>query len=240
LGTGNYNEATAQTYSDASLMTCKEEFGADAAAFFRAVTGRSQPQEFRMIEAAPFGLRERLLELIGAEARRKRRGQEAHIAAKMNSLVDPQIIAALYAASQAGVTIKLNVRGTCCLRPGVAGLSENIEVISIVDRFLEHGRIFCFHHGGDQRVFISSADWMPRNMDHRFELMTPVEDEASRRRLISILELYFRDTARARRLLPDGRYERVRPTGGGPPLRSQQELFHRACRDVLAGCLSVP
>jgi polyphosphate kinase len=179
------------------------------------------------LEMAPLGLREYILELIQSETERKRRGQKAAINAKVNALVDPAIIDALYAASQAGVKVRLNVRGVCCLRPGVPGLSENIEVISIVDRFLEHGRILHFHHGGDDLTFISSADWMPRNLDGRVELLTPVEDPPLRDRLIAILETYFKDTVKARRLLPDGSYE---PVGHGKrkKFRSQEALYREA------------
>ncbi len=176
FGTGNYNEITARLYSDVSLMTCNEEFGSDAIAFFNAITGFSQPQRFRKIDAAPLGLRERIIEMIDAETDRQNHGQKARILAKLNSLVDPEIIEALYRASNAGVEIKLNIRGVCCLRPGVPKLSEHISVVSIIDRFLEHSRILYFHHGGDRRVFISSADWMPRNLDRRVELLVPVED----------------------------------------------------------------
>ncbi|MBT4865780.1 MAG: polyphosphate kinase 1, partial [Planctomycetaceae bacterium] len=156
FGTGNYNEATARIYSDVSLMTCNEELGADATSFFNAITGYSQPQKFRRIEAAPIGLRERLLEMIQSETQRQKESGRASITAKLNSLVDPKIIDALYEASQAGVPVRLNIRGICCLRPGVEGLSENITVVGVVDRFLEHARIFHFHHGGDERLFISS------------------------------------------------------------------------------------
>lgn len=232
FGTGNYNEVTARIYSDISFMTCNEELGADATSFFNAVTGYSQPQPFRKLEMAPLGLRDKLLEMIEAETRRRQQGQKAHIVAKLNSLVDTQIIEALYAASQAGVTIKLNVRGICCLRPGVPGLSENIEVISIVDRFLEHSRILYFYHGGDERVFISSADWMPRNLEGRVELLVPVEDIAARRRLIAILDTYFRDTLKASRLLPDGSYERVRPRGRRKGIASQEMLYRETCEAV--------
>lgn len=231
FGTGNYNEATARIYSDISLMTCNEELGADATSFFNAITGYSQPRRYRKIEAAPIGLREKILEMIEAETKRKQQGQKAHIVIKVNSLVDPEIINALYAASQAGVTVKLNIRGICCLRPGVPGLSENIEAISIIDRFLEHARIFYFYHGGDERVYISSADWMPRNLDRRVELLTPIEDISCRRRLITILDTYFRDTKKARRLLPDGGYEMVNP-GADDPVSSQEVLFREACSVV--------
>ncbi|HEX4070888.1 MAG TPA: polyphosphate kinase 1, partial [Planctomycetaceae bacterium] len=161
FGTGNFNEITARIYSDVSLMTSNDEFGSDAVDFFNAITGFSMPQRFRKIDAAPIGLRERIVEMIDAETERKNHGQKARIHAKLNSLVDPEIIEALYRASAAGVEIKLNIRGICCLRPGVTNLSKNIVVISIIDRFLEHSRILYFHHGGDRRLFISSADWMP-------------------------------------------------------------------------------
>lgn len=232
FGTGNYNESTARLYSDASFMTSDEELGHDAVSFFNAITGYSQPQNFRKIAAAPIGLREKLLEMIEIETERKRQGQEARIWAKLNSLVDPVIIDALYAASQAGVEIKLNIRGVCCLRPGVAGLSENISVDSIIDRYLEHSRILYFYHGGDERVFISSADWMPRNLNRRVELLVPIEDPACRKRLISILNTYFHDTVKSRRLLPDGSYERVRASDKSKVLRSQEALYRRACEAV--------
>ncbi len=228
FGTGNYNEITARLYSDVSFLTSNDEFGADATSFFNAITGYSQPQKFRKIEMAPLGLRPKLLEMIEAETQRKRQGQNAAIIAKLNSLVDPPIIDALYEASKAGVKIKLNIRGICCLRPGVKGLSENISVVSIVDRFLEHGRMFYFYHGGDERVFISSADWMPRNLDRRVELLVPIEDKACRSRLTSILETYFDDNVKARKLQPDGSYSRVKP-GKSAPRRAQEVLFQETC-----------
>lgn len=232
FGTGNYNENTARLYTDVSFMTCDEELGADASSFFNAITGYSQPQQFRKIEQAPLGLRDKLLELIEVEIDRRRHGHRAHIMAKLNSLVDPKIIDALYAASQAGVVVELNVRGICCLRPGVGGLSENIRVVSIVDRFLEHSRILYFHHGGDERVFISSADWMPRNLDRRVELLVPIEDPSLRNRLIGILQTCLRDTASSHVLQPDGSYVRVQPEEGEEPLRSQEVLYRQACRAV--------
>lgn len=232
FGTGNYNESTARLYSDVSFMTCNEELGADATSFFNAVSGYSQPQRFRKLEMAPIGMRDKLLEMIEVETQRKLQGQRARIVAKMNSLVDPAIIDALYDASKAGVRVRLNVRGICCLRPGVPGLSENITVISIVDRFLEHSRIFYFYHGGDERVFISSADWMPRNLDRRIELLVPVEDKDNRDRLKSILQLYFRDTVKSRRLKPGGSYERVLPADGEAPVRSQEVLYQQVCDAV--------
>ncbi len=159
--------------------------------------------------------------------------------AKLNSLVDPRIIEALYAASQAGVKIELQVRGICCLRPGVSGLSENITVVSVVDRFLEHSRVFYFRHGGDPQVFISSADWMPRNLDRRIELMVPVEDDACRKRLITMLRTGLKDTVKGRRLMPDGSYARLAVTTGRDRVRSQEVLYREACEraksDELAG-----
>lgn len=228
FGTGNYNETTARLYSDVSFMTSNEELGADATSFFNAITGYSQPMKFRRIEMAPLGLRPKLLEMIEAETQRKQHGQKAVILAKLNSLVDPKIIDALYAASQAGVKIKLNIRGICCLRPGVKGLSENISVVSVVDRFLEHGRVMFFYHGGDERVFISSADWMPRNLDRRVELLVPIDDRALRTRLISLLETYFDDNVKARRLHSDGSYSRVKQ-GKNSPHRAQEVLFRETC-----------
>ena len=228
FGTGNYNEATARIYSDISLFTADPDLCADAAAFFNAVTGYSQPQKYRKIAAAPFGLRDRLLELIRTETARARDNQTARIVAKVNALVDTQLIDALYKASQAGVQILLNVRGICRLRPGVAGLSENIEVVSIVDRFLEHARIIYFHHGGDELVFISSADWMPRNLDRRIELLTPIEDADCRQRLKAILETYFRDNSKARRLLPDGSHRAVERARDESEVRAQRELYRQA------------
>lgn len=228
FGTGNYNEITSRIYSDVSLMTCNDDLGADATAFFNAITGYSQPQQFRKIEMAPIGLRDKLLEMIQAEAERKKHGQKAVIMAKFNALVDERMIEALYTASKEGVKIRLNVRGICCLRPGVPGLSENITVTSVVDRFLEHARVFYFYHGGDERLFISSADWMPRNLDRRVELLVPVEDPACRTKLMAILKTHFQDNVKAKKLLPDGSYERVKPSSSAEPCRSQEVLYRRA------------
>jgi polyphosphate kinase len=238
FGTGNYNEATARVYSDASLLTNDEDLCADAVAFFNAITGYSQPQIFRKIDAAPIGLRERLIELIEGETERSRQGQKARIDAKLNSLVDPEIIDALYEASKAGVRVRLNVRGICCLRPGVKGLSENVRVVSIIDRFLEHARVLYFRHGGDERVFLSSADWMPRNLDRRVELLVPVEAPPLRKRLLHILSLYFKDTVKARELRPDGTYKPVRPSERHPEFRSQEELYREAVEAVRTAELS--
>jgi polyphosphate kinase len=231
FGTGNYNEITSRIYSDASLLTSNEELGADAVTFFNAITGYSQPQRYRKIEAAPTGLRQRIIELIEAETHRRLQGQKAFIDAKVNSLVDSDVISALYAASQAGVAVRLNVRGICCLRPGVPELSENISVVSIIDRYLEHSRILHFHHGGDDLVFLSSADWMPRNLDRRIELLVPVEDQTAKSRLIAILGTYFEDNVKARTLHADGSYKRIKP-GRKRARRSQELLYEDACRRV--------
>ncbi|GAB5403477.1 MAG: polyphosphate kinase 1 [Aureliella sp.] len=230
FGTGNYNDATARIYGDISYFTCDHQLGMDASAFFNAVTGFSQPQQFEAIEAAPTGLRHKLLVLIDAEIKRKQQGQPAAIAVKLNSLADPQLIEALYRASQAGVTVNLNIRGICCLRPGVPGLSENITVTSIVDRVLEHARIIYFKHGGDDLVFISSADWMPRNLDRRVELLVPIDDPACRKRLVSILYSYFKDTTNAWMLQEDGRYTRVKASKKKDRIRSQELLYNKACQ----------
>jgi polyphosphate kinase len=227
-GTGNYNEKSARLYSDASFLTCAEDYGADASVFFNTLTGYSQLVKFRKIEAAPLGIRPRLLELIGDETERSRQGEPAAIEAKANSLADPELIEALYAASQAGVKIRLNVRGICCLRPGVKGLSENIRVVSVVDRYLEHARIFRFLNGGDPKLFISSADWMPRNLDRRIELMTPVEDHDSAEKLSQILATCLADTKQAWRLMSNGSYERRQPDTRHPALRCQEAFQKRA------------
>ena len=241
FGTGNYNENTARLYTDISYLTVDRDLGADAATFFNTITGYTQPRRFELIEAAPLGLRDRLLELIAAETERKRQGQPARILAKMNSLVDPKLIRALYEASAAGVEIRLNVRGICCLRPEVPGLSEHITVISIVDRFLEHSRVFHFHQGGAGRTFIASADWMPRNLDRRVELMVPIDDPAAAERLVRMLEHCLADQVRGRRLRDDGGYDPPPQAdrfaagrdqrGDDGPLggRSQQLLYDEAC-----------
>ena len=233
FGTGNYNENTARLYTDISLMTCDEALGSDASGFFNTITGYSAPQQFLKLEAAPLGLRKKVVELIDAEAERSAQDQPALIMAKMNSLVDAAIIEALYRASRRGVRILLNVRGICCLRPGMKGLSETITVVSIVDRFLEHSRVFYFRHGGEGKMYISSADWMPRNLDRRAELLVPIDDVAHRTTLISLLETTFADTVKGRRLLANGSYERLRSADGEQPVRSQQAFYQQA-REAVA------
>lgn len=233
FGTGNYNEVTARLYTDISFMTCDPDLGADASSFFNTICGYSQPLAYRKLEQAPMGLRRTILDLIASEVERKRHDQKALIMAKFNALVDPEIIQALYAASSAGVEIKLNVRGVCCLKPGVAGLSENITVVSVVDRFLEHDRILYFYHGGAERVFISSADWMPRNLDRRIELLIPIEDKACRKKLVRLLQVRFKDTVKASVLGSDGHYTRVAPAAGSKDgIRSQEWIFKLACEEL--------
>jgi polyphosphate kinase len=233
FGTGNYNERTARLYSDIGYMTCREDYAADASTFFNSITGLSQILSYRKLESAPAGLKARLLEHIENEAERQKQGQKGLIRAKVNSLSEPDIIQALYKASQAGVEILLNVRGICCLRPGVKGLSDNITVVSIVDRFLEHSRILHFRNGGEDRVFISSADWMSRNLERRVELLIPVEDESCRKRLMGILDVFFQDNVKARRLLPDGSYVKVETPARKKAVRSQEffTLQARAAAD---------
>jgi polyphosphate kinase len=232
FGTGNYNESTARIYGDISFMTGNPELGEDASVFFNAVCGYAQPQHFNRISMSPINMRDRLLELMDFEIAQAQKGKKAVVLAKINSLVDVELIERLYRASQAGVKVRLNVRGICCLRPGIKGLSENITVISIVDRFLEHARIIHFHHGGRNRVFISSADWMPRNLDRRLELLVPVEDRACRERLTAILKLHLADTVSSRMLQPDGSY--CRPPAGKKRIRSQQALYEQGCEAVEA------
>ena len=228
FGTGNYNESTAKLYSDASLFTCDEKLGRDSVHFFNAITGLSVPQTLEKLIAAPINLRESLLEMIRIETESATRGNAAAITAKVNSLVDKQIIDELYLASQAGVKIRLNIRGICCLVPGKKGLSENIRVISVVDRLLEHARIFHFHHGGDERIFISSADWMGRNLDRRIELMVPVLDKNCKTRLTKILRTYFDDNVAASELQPSGDYVPVTKKRKKKDFRSQLNLHEEA------------
>ena len=231
FGTSNYNESTANLYSDISLMTCDDVLGADATTFFNAVTGASQPMQMQELVAAPISLRKRIANLIEAETKRCQEGQKGEIIVKLNSLVDVDIIDLLYRASQAGVNVLLNVRGVCCLKPGVEGLSENIEVISIVDRFLEHARIIYFHHGGAEELFISSADWMPRNLDRRVELFVPVNDSVCRTKLIDTLRTYFQDDYSAWRMTSTGAYERIE-SKGDQPYRSQRALYERTAENM--------
>jgi len=226
LATGNYNDRTARLYSDVGLLTCDRDMAVDVAAFFNLLTGYSEAVGFSKLVIAPTGLRQRFVDLIDREVRVATPDRPGLIRAKVNSLEDPQIIRALYRASQAGVKVQLNVRGICCLRPGIKGVSKRIEVRSIVDRFLEHARIFHFGNGGDEEVYLSSADWMRRNLSKRLEILFPVTDPNLRRRLIGALDVYFADNTKARELLPDGTYQPVERKG--KRVRAQERLYQEA------------
>jgi polyphosphate kinase len=226
FATGNYNPGTAKLYTDAGLLSCHPDFGEDATNLFNLITGMCQFRPMSRLLVAPFDLHGRLVTRIRREAGNARQGLPARVIAKINSLVDREIIEALYEASAAGVTIDLIVRGICCLRPGVKGISENITVRSIVDRFLEHSRIFYFENAAQPEVFLSSADWMPRNFYRRIETAFPILDGNLRDRVISeLLAVPLGDNLRARRLGPDGTYRRAKPAKGEKPRRSQFEFI---------------
>jgi polyphosphate kinase len=224
LATGNYNVRTGGVYGDFGLFTARDELGEDVTELFNMLTGYTRPHGFRHLLVAPTGLRDGLLARIQREAAHARAGHGARIIAKMNSLVDRTLIDELYRASQSGVRVDLIIRGICCLRPGVPGLSERIRVISIVDRYLEHARVFCFDNAGDPEYLLASADWMPRNLDHRVETAFPVLDQQLQCQVREVLETQLADTAKARVVLADGRSERVRGEGE-TPLRSQERLY---------------
>jgi polyphosphate kinase len=223
LSTGNYNTVSGRIYTDLSYFTVDPVIAGDVSDLFNALTGYSRKTAYRKLLVAPGNLRGAIIERIERETERHRNHGDGRLIFKMNSLVDRECIQALYRASQAGVPIDLQVRGICCLRPGLPGLSESISVTSIVGRFLEHARIFYFRNGEEEEVLLGSADLMPRNLDRRVETLFPVETPSLKRIVIDeILERHLRDTAQARRLLPDGRYERVQPANGEPPFNSQE------------------
>jgi len=228
VGTGNYNERTARIYTDFGLMTAATAFAEDASAFFNTLTGYSDPPKMKKLVMAPTDLRRRFVRLINRERGRAEAGEPAEIVAKMNSLIDEEIITSLYAASQAGVRIHLNVRGICALRPGLPGISEHIDVISVVDRFLEHARAYYFLNGGDEQVYLASADWMTRNLDKRVELMFPVEHPEHRRVVLHALRSMFKDNVKARWLGADGVYKRHKRPKGEEPCRVQHALQDEA------------
>jgi polyphosphate kinase len=227
IGTGNYNPKTARIYTDFGLLSANPDLGADLTDLFNVLTGFASPAGYRKLIVAPKGMRERFVSMIRREVEHLKAGRPARIMAKMNALVDPDIIAALYAASQAGVPIDLIVRGICCLRPGLPGLSDTIRVISIVGRFLEHSRAYYFLNGGEEEVYIGSADWMPRNLDRRIESVTPVLEPAHRQALRDLLLLLWQDQRQAWELRPDGSYEQRQPPSPEAERGSHRVLVER-------------
>lgn len=231
IGTGNYNNRTATLYTDVGLFTCDDALCGDVIELFHTLTGRSIQRDYRKLLVAPTNMRDRFLQMIAIETEAAQRGEEAAITAKMNQLQDETIIQALYNASRAGVKIDLVIRGFCCLRPGVAGMSDNIRVVSILGRFLEHSRIFRFHNGGARRHFIGSADWMVRNLDYRVEAIAPVEDPYSQARLDELLDGAVETTEHAWELMPEGGWVSREDLAGDPPAGGgefQQRLMRRA------------
>ncbi len=232
LGTGNYNDSTAKLYTDLGLMTANDEFGSDASAFFNLLSGYSEPPVWNKLVMAPLGLREKIYALIDNEIAMVRAGREGHIIAKMNSLIDQPVIQKLYEASAAGVHIDLIVRGICGLRTGIEGISDNITVRSIIGRQLEHSRIFWFANGGEEQLYLSSADWMPRNLNDRVELFFPVETEEHIHRIKALLDLYLRDNVGAHMMQSNGTYRRVR--NKLEPVSAQSTLYEMAQLAVTA------
>jgi polyphosphate kinase len=226
LSTGNYHPATAKVYTDLGLFTADKVMADDVSALFNFLTGYSQNHDWQKLIVAPHDLKRKTIELIDEQAARAREGRRARVFSKLNALVDRQTIEALYRASQAGVKVDLMIRGICCLRPGLPGISENIRVWSVVDRFLEHSRILVFGEGPKERVYLSSADWMPRNFERRVEVMFPIEAEDLHKRIVEeIIPAYMSDNRRTRVLSSDGTYSRVTPSSDQPHHRSQLELL---------------
>ncbi len=224
IGTGNYNPKTAKLYTDLGLLSCREELGADLTDLFNFLTGYSRQKSYRKLLVAPVNMRDRMIEMIRREAEHCKNGGSGRIVAKMNALVDPQMIETLYEASQAGVKIDLIVRGICCLRPGIEGVSNHINVISIVGRFLEHSRIFYFHNGGEEEIYIGSADWMTRNLSRRVEAVTPIEDKSIMQELQEILGIMLADNRQAWELKSDGSYVQRHPGENGRE-KSTHKIF---------------
>lgn len=232
MATGNYNDSTAKLYTDCGVFSCDERFGEDATAVFNMLSGYSEPKRWNKLIVAPIWMKDRFLKLIEREAENAKKGISSHIMAKMNSLCDPVIMAALYYASSCGVKIELLVRGICCLKVGIPGVSENIQVRSIVGDFLEHSRIFYFYNGGHEEIFMGSADWMPRNLDRRVEIVFPVEDERIREAAMHVLDLEFKDNVKAHLLQPDGTY--VKQDKRGKVLVNSQMEFCREAQEMAA------
>ena len=231
LSTGNYNDKTARLYEDLGLFTCREDIAFDAGLIFNMITGYSAIEPMRKLVIAPTGLKRRLLELIDREIDRSDRETPGRIMAKLNSLADTDVVDALYRACRAGVTVLLCVRGVCTLIPGVPGLSENIQGRGIIDRYLEHSRIYYFANGGAEELYLSSADWMPRNLERRVELMLPILQDDIRKRLKHTLEAYFRDNTQTWTEGSDGDWRRLSPAPGESPFRVQEYLLSRAAAD---------
>ncbi len=232
IGTGNYNQKTARLYTDLGLFSCREELGADLTDVFNFLTGYSRQKAYREIMVAPVNMRDRFLELIRREIENVQNGFSGRIVAKMNALVDPQIISALYEASRAGVQIDLIIRGICCLRPGLPNLSENIRVISIIGRFLEHSRIYYFYNNSQEEIYIGSADWMRRNLDRRVEVITPIKDQDIAKDLQEILGIMLADNRHAWELQPDGSYIQRCPGDNCPEANSQKTIMSMTLRSV--------
>lgn len=226
--TGNYNDSTAKLYTDCGIFTCQEAIGEDATAVFNMLSGYSEPLSWNELALAPLWLRTKFMRLIERETKHAREGKPAKIIAKMNSLCDAGIIAALYEASAAGVKIQLIVRGICCLKVGIPGVSDNIEVRSIVGNFLEHSRIFYFENDGDAEIYMGSADWMPRNLERRVEILFPVEKEELKQRICHILDVQLKDNVKANILTKDNTYVKV-DKRGKERLDSQEEF----CREAI-------
>ncbi len=233
LGTGNYNDSTAKLYTDIGLLTCSAPIGEDATAVFNMLSGYSEPEGWNKLSLAPLWLKERFLALIAREREHAKNGGEGRIIAKMNSLCDRDVMAALYEASAAGVQIDLVVRGICCLKVGIPGVSENIRVRSIVGNFLEHSRIFYFYNNGQEEVFCASADWMPRNLEKRVEIMFPIEREELKKEVIHILDIELQDNVKAHILKPDDSYQKANRRGKAP--LSSQDYFTEEARKKAKG-----
>jgi polyphosphate kinase len=232
IGTGNYNPKTARLYTDLGLFSCREELGADLTDLFNFLTGYSRQKSYREVLVAPVNLRDRFLALIRREIENVQNGFSGRIVAKMNALVDPEIIATLYEASRAGVQIDLIIRGVCCLRPGLKEISENIRVVSIIGRFLEHSRIFYFYNNGQEEIYIGSADWMRRNLDRRVEVITPIKDQDIAKDLQEILGIMLADNRQAWELQSNGSYIQRRPCDNCPEANSQKTLMSMALRSI--------
>jgi polyphosphate kinase len=225
IATGNYARGTARIYTDFGLFTCDADLGADLSDLFNVLTGFASPVGYRKLIVAPTGMRKRLVDLIRREIAHAGAGRPARIFAKMNALVDAEIIALLYEASRAGVTVDLLVRGISCLRPGIPGVSDRIRVVSVVGRFLEHSRAWYFHNAGDAEVHISSADWMPRNLDRRIETSVPLDSPSHRETVLQLLELMWRDNRQAWELAPDGTWTQRSPREGEREIATHRDMI---------------